>query len=292
MRFELAGSLSHPTPLILNLTGDQYFYPAEYIDKGYTNFDVICIGGAGGMGGGIDTANTGTLIRSYGGAGGGGGLHRVQGLLSALPASCPVVVGAGGSLGTEHVSDPAQTTDGGNGGYSSFNATTCRASGGMGGKRVRSNSFTVTTQAHGGVGGIGGTTVVGGGGIGGVAGTPSSVGPGTPGTSGVDGTWDGVIGSGGGGGAGGVGKYGGTGTTCNAATAGGRGSYNTGDLYVYGPGGLPDTDGGSGSLIVVPGSASGAKTAPVSGLPNVYGQSKSARVVSGPGIVAIRLTSV
>ena len=54
------------------------------------------------MGGGIDTANTGTLVRSYGGAGGGGGVHRVLGLLSGLPTSCPVVVGAGGALGTEH----------------------------------------------------------------------------------------------------------------------------------------------------------------------------------------------
>ena len=87
------------------------------------------------MGGGIDTANSGTLVRNYGGAGGGGGFHRVRGLLSALPAICPVVVGAGGALGTEmHGSNPARTTNGGDGGASSFNATTCRASGGKGGK--------------------------------------------------------------------------------------------------------------------------------------------------------------
>ena len=29
------------------------------------------------------------------------------------------------------------------------------------------------------------------------------------------------------------------GTTCNAATAGGRGSYNPGDTSVYGPGDTP-----------------------------------------------------
>ena len=46
------------------------------------------------------------------------------------------------------------------------------------------------------------------------------------------------VGKGGGGGAGGVGKY--AGVTCNAATAGGRGSYNPGDTSVYGPGDTPD----------------------------------------------------
>lgn len=163
MRFALAGSISRPSPLILKLVHNQDFLPAQYIDKGFTNFDVICIGGGGGMGGGIDTANTGTLVRNYGGAGGGGGLHRVQGRLSALPATCPVKVGAGGALGTEHASDPAACTDGGDGGTSSFNTTTCRASGGKGGKRVQSNSLTVSTQAHGGQGGVGNSDTAGGG---------------------------------------------------------------------------------------------------------------------------------
>lgn len=258
---------------------------------GYTDFDVICIGGGGGMGGGIDTANTGTQIRSYGGAGGGGGLHRVQGLLSALPAICPIVVGAGGSLGTEHSDNVGLTTDGGDGGASSFNGTTCQASGGKGGKRVQSNSLTVTTSANGGEGGLGGRTIAGGGALGGTAGTPSATGPGIAGTAGADGTWFGSIGQGGGGGAGGVGKYGSGGTTCNAATNGGRGSYNPGDTSVYGPGGIPSTDPGSGSANVRPGSASGAKAAPVNGLPTVYGQSKGIRTPSDPGTVIIRLTA-
>ena len=115
----------------------QHFDTLKYKDLGYTHFEVICIGGGGGMGGGIDTANTGTLIRSYGGAGGGGGFHRVRGLLSALPdcvqlllvlvvlweLNMPVIL---------HL-----TTNGGNGGASTFNGTTCRASGGKGGKRVQ-----------------------------------------------------------------------------------------------------------------------------------------------------------
>lgn len=290
MRLELAGSLIRPEPLVVKFEANANFDKVGYIALGYTHFEVICIGGGGGMGGGIDTANTGTLVRNYGGAGGGGGFHRIKGLLSALPNLSPVVVGPGGVLGTEHASDSALTTDGGDGGSSSFNTPACRASGGKGGKRAVSNSLTVTTDADGGDGGIGNRTIAGGGALGGQAGTPSALGPGVAGTSGADGTLFQNVGKGGGGGAGGVGKYGGAGTTCNAATSGGRGSYNPGDTSVYGPGDTPGPDPTTGSLNVVPGGASGAKAAPVNGLPVVYGQSKGERVVSSPGIVIVRLT--
>jgi hypothetical protein len=291
MRFELSGSYIHPPPVVITFTANQSFDPTVYLNKGYTNFDVICIGGGGGMGGGIDTANTGTLIRSYGGAGGGGGYQRVHGLLSALPNPVPVVVGAGGTLGAEHASNPALTTNGGDGGASTFNTNTCRASGGQGGRRVQSNSLTATTLANGGDGGIGNRTNPGGGGAGGVAGTPSSTGPGTAGTAGTDGLFAQDIGGGGGGGAGGVGKYGGGGTTCNAATNGGRGSYNPGDTSVYAPGDTPDNDPSSLSLSVLPGGAGGAKAAPVNGLPTIYGNSKGVRAVGDPGVVILRLTA-
>jgi hypothetical protein len=291
MRIELAGSLVQPAPVVLKFSVDSTFDTQHYIDLGYTHFDVICIGAGGGTGGGIDTANSGTLVRSYGGAGGGGGFHRVQGLLAALPESCPIVVGVGGALGAEHSSNPANTTNGSDGGYSSFNDSTCQASGGKGGRRVQSNSLTVATQADGGDGGVGDRIIAGGGGIGGVAGTPTATGPGTPGTVGQDGTFFSNIGKGGGGGAGGVGKYGSGGTTCNAATAGGRGSYNPGNTSVYGPADTPGTDPSSGSQNVVPGGASGAKAAPLNGLPTVYGQSKGERIVGDPGVVIIRLTA-
>ena len=291
MRFELAGSLVHPDPLIIKFNANQNFDTTKYINLGYTNFDVICIGGGGGMGGGIDTGNTGTLIRSYGGAGGGGGLHRVQGLLSALPASCPVIIGLGGALGAEDPANVGFTTDGADGGYSSFNNPTCRASGGKGGKRVQSNSLTVATQANGGDGGVGNSITAGGGGTGGVAGTPTATGPGIAGTAGADGTWIGNIGQGGGGGAGGVGKYGSGGTTCNAATSGGKGSYNPGDTSVYGPGDTPDTDPESNSQSVIPGGAGGGKAAPLNGLPYIYGSSRGTRTPGDPGTVVIRLTA-
>lgn len=291
MRIELAGSLVHPDPLVIKFNSNQDFIPQEFIDLGYTHFEVICIGAGGGMGGGIDTANSGSLIRSYGGAGGGGGFMRVHGLLSALPSTCPVVVGAGGTLGNEHASNPSLTTNGGDGGSSSFNDTTCRASGGKGGKRVQTISLTAQTLADGGDGGVGNRIIAGGGAAGGVAGTPSATGPGTPGSAGADGTLFSNIGEGGGGGAGGVGKYGSGGTTCNAATAGGRGAYNPSDTSVYGPGDTPGNDPSSGSQNTVPGGASGAKASPVNGLPTVYGQSKGERLPGDPGTVIIRLTA-
>lgn len=283
MRIELSGSLIRPDPLILIFSANQDITIADYIDMGYTHFDVICIGAGGGRGGGIDTNNTGTLVRNYGGSGGGGGLHRVRGLLSALPATCSVVVGAAGTVGTSNPSNPANTTNGGDGGASTFNDTTCRASGGEGGKRAQSNSLTVTTLANGGNGGIGDRTIAGGGAAGGLAGTPTATGPGTPGTNGQDGTFFQNIGQGGGGGAGGVGKYGGI--TANAATLGGRGSYNPGDLSVYGLGAGPTDDTDSGAVGIVPGVAGGAKVSPLTGLPFVYGKSGQ------PGVVAIRFTA-
>ena len=190
MRIELAGSLVHPDPLVIKFTSNQNFTPSTYIQQGYTHFDVICIGGGGGMGGGIDTANAGTLVRNYGGAGGGGGFHRVRGLLSALPSICPVVVGIGGSLGTENDgSNPTLTTDGGDGGMSSFNDPICRASGGKGGKRARTNDLITRTQADGGDGGVGNRSVAGGGAAGGVSGTPTATGANNiPGSAGTDGT--------------------------------------------------------------------------------------------------------
>jgi hypothetical protein len=86
-----------------------------------------------------------------------------------------------------------------------------------------------------------------------------------------------------------IGKYGGI--TLNAATSGGKGSYNPGDTSVYGPGYPPSAGPTSGAANIVPGGASGAKAAPLNGLPTLYGRSKSQRLVGDPGIVIIRLTA-
>lgn len=283
MRIELAGSLIQPNPMLLTFVADDTFTVADYTALGYTHFDVICIGGGGGRGGGIDTANTGTLIRNYGGAGGGGGFHRVRGLLSALPSSCPVVVGIAGVAGTDDSNNPANTTDGEDGGYSSFNNPTCRASGGKGGKRAQSNSETIATQADGGQGGIGNATIAGGGALGGIAGVPANPGPGTLGTDGADGTFISNVGRGGGGGAGGVGKY--DGSQLNPATKGGKGAYNPGDMSVYGLDELPSDDPVTFASTVVPGRAGGAKASPLNGLPTQYGRSGQ------KGVVVVLLTA-
>jgi len=289
MRFELSGTLVVPSPLVITALANQTFDPSYYIDRGYTAFEVICIGGGGGAGGGIDTANTGTLARSFGGAGGGGGIQRVSGLLSGLPPSVPVVVGPGGTKGTDDSSNPASTTHGANGGPSTFNGTTCRASGGQGGRRVQVNSLTSSSLADGGAGGSGGSTTAGDGAAGGTAGIPTSTGPGTAGTSGADGTWDGVIGIGGGGGGGGVGKYP-SGVVCVAATNGGRGAYNPSDLSAYAAGGVPGPDPASGAATITPGRGGGAKAALLSNAPTIYGSGGE----TGPGssgVVVIRLTT-
>lgn len=294
MRFELSGSLIRPLPVVLTYNGDATFDTLSYIDLGFTNFEIICIGGGGGHGGGIDTENTGTTVRSYGGAGGGGGFHRIHGLLSALPDTCSIVVGTGGSVGVSQSGNPPNlgaVTDGSDGEASTFNTNTCRASGGKGGKRVQANSVTVSSDADGGEGGIGNRAIAGGGALGGMAGTPTANGPGTPGTNGVDGSIsnNGVIGKGGGGGAGGVGTY--AGITCNAGTSGGRGSYNPGDTLVYGPADTPDNDVDTEAVGIVPGGASGAKAVPLNGLPTVYGQSIGFGSAGNPGVVVIRLTA-
>lgn len=281
MRFELAGSITHAPPKAINLeTGN--FIVSDYLDLGYTNFDVICIGGGGGRGGGVDTANTGTLIRTYGGEGGGGGFQRVRGLLSALPDPCPIVVGAAGAPGTEHPSNPASTTDGGNGGFSSFNADTCRASGGQGGKRAQTATTTGAPLANGGDGGIGNTIAPGGGGAGGVCGDPDT----DDSTAGEDGPIIDNIGHGGGGGAGGIFKY--DGTSYLEATAGGRGSYNPDDILVAGIGEDPQDITFPGDVVVEavkPGRGGGANASPLNGLPYEYGRA------GFPGAVIILLTA-
>jgi hypothetical protein len=281
MRLELAGSITHVASTILSFESDDSFDVAAYLDLGYTHFDVICIGGGGGRGGGVDTQNTGTLIRNYGGEGGGGGYHRVQGLLEGLPNTCPIVIGVAGIPGTNQASNQDLTTDGGDGGYSTFNGTTCQASGGKGGKRAQSNSATVATVANGGAGGIGNRTTAGGGAVGGICGLPGAD-PSTS-TDGADGPIGNNVGWGGGGGAGGIAAY--NGTSYLEATAGGRGSYNPDDVIVAGDGEDPQQDPGTGVDSIKPGRGGGANASPLNGLPYNYGEAGT------PGIVVIRLST-
>lgn len=218
------------------LPGGGAFHKADYVEQGYTHYEAWCVGGCGGRGG--DLLDQYGQIFSYGGAGGGGGLHKVLGLLSDLPDSCPVVVGSAGGNGAD-------------GGASSFNGATCQASGGTAG--FPSLAATAATYkkylpgGNGGQGGSGGRVLAGGG----ANGETTTAGPESGSipsykasfvrTPAKDGTWDGIIGKGGGGGRGG--KYGVVGGNISfteydfeESGSGGKGSFAFVDTSVYGPG--------------------------------------------------------
>jgi hypothetical protein len=133
-RVELAG-LGGPIPTVAltdpnldeNLAPQAFllttgnFLKADWVGLGYTHYEVMCIGAAGGNGsdGGGDMTwpyyysgydSSGRLIMHwydphigspniFGGGGGGGGLHRVAGSLADLPDVTPVVVGVAGAQG-------------------------------------------------------------------------------------------------------------------------------------------------------------------------------------------------
>lgn len=84
-----------PPQSFLLETGE--FLKADYVSLGYTNYEVMCIGAAGGKGGDVPHY----VNWSHGGGGGGGGLHHVGGLLADLPDVVPVVVGQPGADGID-----------------------------------------------------------------------------------------------------------------------------------------------------------------------------------------------
>lgn len=299
MRIALKGSIPRLNPKVFVFTSDTTFDLSSYKNEGYTDFETIVIGAGAGKGGGCtgtDTEESSRHVKNYGGQGGGGGFHKIKGLLSVIPDSVSIVVGQPGADGTD-ASNPDETTDGTDGGTSSFNDTTAFASGGNGGKRANSCSTIIASGADGGDGGLGGITEHGWGGMGGAAGVlhdPDEEGN-TPGTNGQDGslingpfeytsgffTAPGKIGKGGGGGAGGVGNSD-LPRTEMAATKGGKGSYSAGDESVFGPSGNISAISG---MNIIPGIASGARVTPLNGTPFVYGKSGQ------PGVVVLRITA-
>lgn len=195
MRIHLKGYTPAEESIVIQLsTGN--FVKDNWVALGYTSFEVLCIGGSGGMGGsaGGHTSPYDDNTVFFGGGGGGGGMHYVTGLLSSLASSTAVVIGAAGVDGTDTLSINTAATSGTSGGATTFGGTLCRASGGLGG----AGGGTVI-YPPGGQGGNGGTTVAGGGGL------PGDLNAGRQ--SAVDGTYDGLIGQGGGGGIGTIATY-------------------------------------------------------------------------------------
>lgn len=299
------------------------FLKQSYVDLGYTHFEVWCLGAAGGRGGGYfaTRGSPGLQYRSYGGEGGGGGLHKVVGALADLPASCPVVVGVIGANGADsngqdkensffdgsvvtYPPNPSYVaaTNAQDGGASSFNGATCRASGGKGGlatpmyltaKPPEATYAKYRAGGNGGRGGIGNQATAGGGGTGGSTVIPPSTGninafnaaqihieP-------TDGGWDGIVGAGGGGGRGGTYKrqWQFDAEILQEADNGGQGSYSFTDTTVYGARGLRANDT-SWAVPTVPGGGGGAR------IRSVYNYGSKAADYNPNGAVYIRIFQV
>lgn len=285
-------------PLVFTPPHGAQFLKAPYVDAGYTHCEIWCVGAAGGRGGDwreLSGSLNPQFMTSYGGSGGGGGLHRVLSLLSLLPDICPVIIGQAGSNGVRGgwhenqlgnpVYDPP--TAGGDGGASSFNGATCRASGGKGGAPTPAHNIDGTVRApggNGGDGGAGGRAAAGGGGLGSVVAE----------TNGVDGTWDGTVGKGGGGGIGGT--YvdiidprfppGGDNSYVKLAGSGGQGSFSFGDISVVGVREARSPDPTENTLLLVPGGGGGAK------VNQLFAYGSHAPGFNPNGIVVLRLTKI
>lgn len=315
-----------PAPLTLLLSNGDEFHKADYLALGYNRFDVMCFGAAGGRGGGFwwktgPTADGSRVV--YGGSAGGGGVHRIKGRLALLPSICPVIVGQPGAdvpfvfdnsggngvnVDINHIAPAAYVAlpPAGDGGFSSFNGETCKASGGKGGQKAAWASYP-DGGGLGGEGGKGGTIIPGGGG--GSAGQPAQ------------GTWDGVIGKGGMGGRGGSRTYydnpfngSDLWTTQDEthrfnSTPGAKGAYSAAAPEVSGVGAPVDyehinwvrrvfADGVTPTYTALvdgatirPGAGGGATAFPLNGAPLQYGSHAGGVGASiAPGGVVIRLT--
>jgi hypothetical protein len=239
MRIKFSGVIAKLEPIVLMYTspGADSFDKTVYPD--HTNYEIMVIGGGGGEGGRLhgDDPDNSWETYAFGGQGGGGGSHRMRGLLEFLDDSTDIVVGDAGAAGTD--AEDSGSTDGSDGEYSSF-GDFLLASGGLGGLRAATLSADDSQAANGGDGGIGGTTTAGGGGAGGICGIPlDGYSPsGIPAETGPLVIYPKeAIGRGGGGGAGGASADKGSGFEIRdpKAQRGGDGSYNSDELY-FAPG--------------------------------------------------------
>lgn len=285
MRIKFNGSVRLPEPIIITLANGIPFRPQVYLAQGYTRYDVLCIGAAGGYGGTAGTVSTGyNNLLVHGGGPGGGGSHLVRNRdLSLLPSSVPIVVGSQGARGNDATKPPtlaSTATNGADGGYSSFNDTVCRASGGQGGLAAVFSGSRLTAYAFGGAGGLGNRTTAGGGGS---AGTGADL-------NGGNGSWDGSIGGGGGGGVGGIGLWSSE-TLYISPGVGGAGAWNATDQTMFSsPGGSINLNRAPILTQTAPDGGGGAQTYKLNGLTSIFGSGAPAsQVVSGDGIVMIRL---
>lgn len=149
-----------PDDLWILFQSNGTFNLPAYIGMGYNTLDAYIVGGGGGggsgeVGTGAPSAYTKDQYRGGGGGGGGGGgaLVTRKGLvLSSLPTSIGVTIGAGGVGGTENSGSSGIGGAGTSGGNSIFNGVTAYGGGGGGGATWGIG----LADGQGGAGGAGG----------------------------------------------------------------------------------------------------------------------------------------
>ena len=235
---------------------------------GYTDYDVIVVGAAGGRGGKLVGSGGGLTQTSYGSGGGGGASKRRQGKLIDLSPNVSVVVGAVGAKGPDVTGGGTIVSVGAAGGLSSFGSLS--AEGGLGGDSGRIVGGSTFSYPIGGAGGspTGSSRPVGG--------INGSQAPGI-------GTWDDVLqqGSGGGGNSGRLTQNIGN-PEILAAGAGAAGSESTGNPY--------RSSGEAVQSVSYGGGGGGANIAPITGDVAEYYGSGWNNPATRNGVVVVKIS--
>jgi hypothetical protein len=253
---------------------------------GFTDYEALLIGGAGGRSGSADgrtISGTTSYVKSSGG--GGGGLIHVKGKLVDLSILSPAVVGAAGGNGADS-GNGVKASNGSNGGNSSFAGFSA-----FGGKGGKGGKYDITADGvatcTGGQGGDGGLNSAGYGTVGVGALTSTANGSfggsqiatdGTAPTQGVVATGSGDVIEGGGGGAGGAGRVRLFDQNQEVASDGSTGNTGPGNYDGFG------TPASSG----LGGTGGGANAVDWLGFPLNYGVAEA--LAFAGGVVFIRVT--
>ena len=252
-------------PPLLKFTspGTFYFDRTAFIAAGYTNYELMVVGAAGGRAGDARGDAPTNINRVFGAGGGGGGSIKASGLLTSLSSITTLVVGSTGSIGAVG-GEAVKAGDGGDGGNSSFGSLVAYGGKGATGGKVSDEGViashpTYSLPSIGGDGG-GNSGSYGAAGDGGEQGYSHRVGsdyvyePAVNPTNGT-GTVNGGCGAGGGGG-----RFTSGGTIKNQADPGANGAVGSG---FDSSGGSPvGNNGGTGG---------GANIQPITGVAEYFG---------------------
>lgn len=243
----------HQVDPVKKITATGSFDRSLYCMAGYLNYEVMCVGAAGGKSGNA-SGNTEPQSIVYGNGGGGGGVAVGSGALKDLSKTTPCTIGVAGSDGA-NANYNVSAGSGGKGGDTTFESLIAEGGDGATGGKIGTTTF------NSGKGGDGGSNSngVGSGGVGGSSGYYSGIGltvlngDSLP----TDGT---AVASGGVGGGGGRGRMVKNGTTIRECSDGADGSVS----YYQAPGASVSGDlkGATGG---------GANIEPLTGTEEYYG---------------------